>query len=200
MNNSFKKLLPVLFLFAGFNTSAQTNGRDFTKIDAYVKNLGSLDNMSMGTINNVVCNKFTNKIDKYTLWLDWKAEKLILTGETPSNESVPAESLDELTKLIKEKGQTIVTPLPVTKLKELSDDEDEEDEENLEEVTTSEFEEIDDFALELKHNAYIDDIPVYVDTRPNIKVYPVHKPIIKKIEPIEEEVKMVSPMEDEWNF
>lgn len=64
MKNPLKKLLPAFILLAGFNANAQTNGRDFKKIDAYIRTLGSLENMSMGTINNVVSNKFTDKIDK----------------------------------------------------------------------------------------------------------------------------------------
>lgn len=60
-----RTILPLLlFTLTCFNLSAQTNGRDFTAVDAYVKSLGALDSMSMGTINNVVSNKFTDKIDK----------------------------------------------------------------------------------------------------------------------------------------
>ena len=64
MKSILRKLLPVLFTISAINLSAQTNGRDFTAVDAYVKSLGTLDSMSMGTINNVVSNKFTDKIDK----------------------------------------------------------------------------------------------------------------------------------------
>jgi Transglutaminase-like superfamily len=65
MKMLIKKIVPLLlFTIACFNLAAQTNGRDFTAVDAYVKSLGSLDSMSMGTINNVVSNKFTDKIDK----------------------------------------------------------------------------------------------------------------------------------------
>ena len=65
MKMLIKKIVPLLlFTIAGFNLSAQTNGRDFTTVDTYVKSLGSLDSMSMGSINNVVSQKFTDKIDK----------------------------------------------------------------------------------------------------------------------------------------
>ncbi len=64
MTNSLKKILSVFFIIAGFNLSAQTSNRDFKAIDEYVQSLGSLDSMSMGTINNVVSNKFTDKMDK----------------------------------------------------------------------------------------------------------------------------------------
>ena len=35
----------VLLLMFGSNLFAQTNGRDFTAIDAYVKSLGNLENI-----------------------------------------------------------------------------------------------------------------------------------------------------------
>ena len=64
MTNSLKKILSAFFIIAGFNLSAQTSNRDFKAIDEYVQSLGPLDSMSMGTINNVVSNKFTDKMDK----------------------------------------------------------------------------------------------------------------------------------------
>ena len=97
MKNTLKKLLPAFILLAGFNASAQTNGRDFTKIDAYVKSLGPLEHMSMGTINNVVSNKFTDKMDKARAIYYWVAHnimydpKLIRSNSTAKN--TPAEVL-----------------------------------------------------------------------------------------------------------
>ncbi len=97
MINLTIKLLPAFFLLAAFNTQAQTNGRDFTKIDAYVKSLGPLENMSMGTINNVVSNKFTDKMDKARAIYYWVAHninydvKAIRSNNTTKN--TPAEVL-----------------------------------------------------------------------------------------------------------
>lgn len=71
-----KNILTTLFIFLVFNASAQTNGRDFKAVDAYVKSLGSLDSMSMGTINNVVSNKFTDKIDKARAIYYWIAHNI----------------------------------------------------------------------------------------------------------------------------
>jgi transglutaminase/protease-like cytokinesis protein 3 len=76
MKNTLKKLLTAFILFAGYNASAQTNGRDFTKIDEYVKSLGPLTNMSMGTVNNVVSNKFTDKMDKARAIYYWVAHNV----------------------------------------------------------------------------------------------------------------------------
>jgi hypothetical protein len=97
MNNMYKKILPALLILAGFNLSAQTNGRDFTRIDAYVKTLGPLQNMSMGTINNVVSNKFTDKMDKARAIYYWVANNI--TYDVKANRSnntaknTPAEVL-----------------------------------------------------------------------------------------------------------
>ena len=97
MKNTLKKLLSAFIFLAGFNASAQTNGRDFTKIDAYAKSLGPLENMSMGTINNVVSNKFTDKMDKARAIYYWIAHnivydtKLIRSNSTTKN--TPAEVL-----------------------------------------------------------------------------------------------------------
>ena len=76
MKNLLKKILPVFFTIAAFNLTAQTNGRDFTTVDNYVKSLGPLTGMTMGTINNVVSNKFTDKIDKARAIYYWIAHHI----------------------------------------------------------------------------------------------------------------------------
>ena len=76
MKDLLKKILPFLLILTGAEVSAQTNGRDFTAVDAYVKSLGPLENMSMGTINNVVSNKFTDKVDKARAIYYWIAHNI----------------------------------------------------------------------------------------------------------------------------
>ena len=76
MKGLAKKMLPVLLMLAGFSCLAQIKGRDFKAVDAYVKSLGALDSMSMGTINNVVSNKFTDKMDKARAIYDWIAHHI----------------------------------------------------------------------------------------------------------------------------
>ncbi|MEP7237688.1 MAG: transglutaminase domain-containing protein [Ferruginibacter sp.] len=76
MKNLLKKILPFLFFLAAADLFAQTNGRDFKAVDAYVKSLGQLENMSMGTINNVVSNKFTDKMDKARAIYYWIAHSI----------------------------------------------------------------------------------------------------------------------------
>lgn len=76
MKNLIKKLLPAFLLIAAPNLSAQTNGKDFKAIDAYVKSLGSLEGMSMGTINNVLINKYTDKTEKARAIYYWIANNI----------------------------------------------------------------------------------------------------------------------------
>ncbi|MFZ1306216.1 MAG: transglutaminase domain-containing protein [Ferruginibacter sp.] len=94
MKNLLKKLLPGFILIAGFNASAQTNGRDFKTIDAYVKSLGPLENMSMGTINNVVSKKFTDKIDKARAIYYWIANNI--TYDLKPNRNIKNTAADVL--------------------------------------------------------------------------------------------------------
>lgn len=87
MKDLLKKILPVLFTISCFNAFAQTKGRDFTAVDAYVKSLGPLDSMSMGTINNVVSNKFTDKMDKVRAIYDWIAHNITYDVKAARNNS-----------------------------------------------------------------------------------------------------------------
>lgn len=73
MKNLTKKCILFLLAFSGANLFAQTGGRDFKAIDDYVKGLGALDSMTMGTINNVVSKKFEDKIDRARAIYDWIA-------------------------------------------------------------------------------------------------------------------------------
>jgi transglutaminase/protease-like cytokinesis protein 3 len=87
MKSLLKKILPALFIFLLSNVSAQTNSRDFKAIDAYVKSLGALDSMSMGTINNVVSNKFTDKMDKARAIYYWIAHNISYDVKSTRNNS-----------------------------------------------------------------------------------------------------------------
>ena len=76
MKNLFRIIIPFLFAMTAIPVHAQTNGRDFTTVDNYVKSLGPLTGMTMGTINNVVSNKFTDKIDKARAIYYWIAHHI----------------------------------------------------------------------------------------------------------------------------
>jgi transglutaminase/protease-like cytokinesis protein 3 len=97
MNKLLKKLSPAFFAITVLNSAAQTGGRDFTKIDAYVKSLGPLDSMSTGTINNVVSNKFIDKMDKARAIYYWIAHNITYDVKATRNnntaKNTPAEVL-----------------------------------------------------------------------------------------------------------
>ena len=97
MKHLIQKFLTAFFLLVSFNAPSQTNGRDFTKIDDYVKSLGPLENMSMGTINKVVSNKFTDKMDKARAIYYWVAHNIVydtkLIRSNSTDKNTPAEVL-----------------------------------------------------------------------------------------------------------
>ncbi len=68
-----KKYLSFILVAISINCFAQTEGRDFTAIDEYIKGLGAMEGMSTATINNVVINHFDDKIDKLRAIYTWIA-------------------------------------------------------------------------------------------------------------------------------
>lgn len=87
MKKVFKFLLVLIVTGTCSPVFAQTGGRDFTEVDAYVKSLGPLENMSMGTINNVVSNKFTDKMDKARAIYYWIAHHISYDIKAARNNS-----------------------------------------------------------------------------------------------------------------
>ncbi len=96
MTYFLKKYLVLLFTLFSVVSFAQTEGRDFKAIDAYVKSLGSLENMSMGTINNVVSNKFTDKVDKARAIYYWIANNISYDIKSARNNSTTKNSPTEV--------------------------------------------------------------------------------------------------------
>jgi len=97
MTKLISQITFLLLLLFSPGTNAQTNGRDFKAIDAYVKSLGNLEGMSMATVNNVVSNKYTDKIDKARAIYYWIANNISydvkLTRSTNKLKNTPADVL-----------------------------------------------------------------------------------------------------------
>lgn len=73
MNYFLKTITGILFFSITLNCIAQKVGRDFKEIDEYVKKLGRLDSMNMGTISNILTKKYADKTDKVRAIYDWIA-------------------------------------------------------------------------------------------------------------------------------
>ena len=61
----------ICLLFS--STYAQTISSDYKVVDEYVKSLGSLDTLNMGTISSIVTKKFASNSDKARAIFDWIA-------------------------------------------------------------------------------------------------------------------------------
>lgn len=68
-----KKIFFLILAAVSVSATAQTNGKDFTAIDEYIKGLGSMEGMSTATIDNVVINHFDDKVDKLRAIYTWIA-------------------------------------------------------------------------------------------------------------------------------
>ena len=89
-----KKILPFLFLLLSIKTFSQTNKGDFRVVDDYVKSLGSLDTLNMGTISYILTKKFPDSKDKSRAIFDWIAYNIsfdVKAARTNGNESTPSD-------------------------------------------------------------------------------------------------------------
>ena len=93
MNYFLKKILPFVLLCITTSAFAQKNDRDFKALDEYIKKLGTLDSMNMGTISNLLTKNYEDKTDKARAIFDWIAYnisydyKTARSGGTEKNSS-----------------------------------------------------------------------------------------------------------------
>lgn len=73
MKHSSPLLIIILSFFLSAFAVAQTSGSRFKTVDDYVKSLGSLDTLNMGTISYIVTKKFPDNMDKVRAIFDWIA-------------------------------------------------------------------------------------------------------------------------------
>lgn len=88
-------LLFMFFIFQG-QLYSQTDGRDFKEVDAYVKSLGSLDSMTMGTISKIITGRFEDKTDKVRAIYYWIATNIDYDLKTARNLSTTKNSPTEV--------------------------------------------------------------------------------------------------------
>jgi transglutaminase/protease-like cytokinesis protein 3 len=89
-----KKILPFLFLLAGTQAIAQSHAAHYREIDDYVKSLGALDTLNMGTISYILTKKFPDSRDKSRAIYDWIAYNInfdVKAARTNGNEVTPSD-------------------------------------------------------------------------------------------------------------
>jgi Transglutaminase-like superfamily len=75
--NSIIRTICILLLAGSSNfLYAQKDGRDFKEIDGYVKKLGRLDSMNMGTIATLLTKNYNDKTDKCRAIFTWIATNI----------------------------------------------------------------------------------------------------------------------------
>jgi hypothetical protein len=71
------KKLPILLLLVVTTAASAQNGvGDFTTVDAFVKKVGPLDTLNMGTISYILTRQFPANIDKARAIYDWIANNI----------------------------------------------------------------------------------------------------------------------------
>ncbi len=96
MNNFLKKITGIIFLLLTVNCFAQKNGRNFKDIDEYVKKLGTLDSLNMGTISNLLTKNYDDKTDKSRAIYDWIAYNISYDFKTARNGGAEKNSSTEV--------------------------------------------------------------------------------------------------------
>ena len=87
-------LLCGLLILSGINSSAQSSSEYFRDIDDYVKSLGPLDTLNMGTISFIVTKKFPDPKDKVRAIFDWIAYNIsfdLKAGRNNDNEKTSTD-------------------------------------------------------------------------------------------------------------
>jgi hypothetical protein len=92
MNYISKKYIGLLFICLTLNCFAQKKGRDFKVIDEYVKKLGTLDSLNMGTISNLLTKDFEDKTEKSRAIFDWIAYNISFDFKAAKNGSTDKNS------------------------------------------------------------------------------------------------------------
>ena len=92
---SSKKIYTLLFCSMTLCVSAQTK-KDFKAIDDFVKKVGTLDSMTMGTISETVTKPFTDKTEKVRAIFDWIAFNISYDVKAARTSNETKNSTDEV--------------------------------------------------------------------------------------------------------
>ena len=101
MEKLTKKIIFLLLLFISVRTVAQNKHTDYTMVDEYVKSLGTLDTLNMGTISDLVTKNFPEQKDKARAIFDWIAYNISFdckAARKTGNEITNTENVIKLRK------------------------------------------------------------------------------------------------------
>lgn len=101
MIKAANKFFTLIFLLCGSLAFAQNKTDDFKVVDAYVKSLGSLDTLNMGSISFVVTQKFGDNKDKVRAIFDWIAYNISFDCKASRNNGNEKNTSDDVLKLRK---------------------------------------------------------------------------------------------------
>jgi transglutaminase/protease-like cytokinesis protein 3 len=94
-------LIGALLCISGFSATAQSTNEYFKEIDAYVKSLGTLDTLNMGTIAFIVTKKFPDPKDKVRAIFDWITYNInfdLKAGRNSDNEKTSTDLVLKMRK------------------------------------------------------------------------------------------------------
>jgi transglutaminase/protease-like cytokinesis protein 3 len=94
---SLKKITPVILLFLATNSFGQS-AKDLKVVDDYVKSVGSLDSMNMGTISNIITKNFPDNIYKARAIFDWIAYNISFDAKASRNGDNSIDFSDNILK------------------------------------------------------------------------------------------------------
>jgi transglutaminase/protease-like cytokinesis protein 3 len=98
MKKLHKLFLSGFFVVCFCTAHAQTFNGDYKIVDDYVKSLGSLDTLNMGTISYIVTKKFSSNTDKARAIFDWIAYNISFDCKAARNNGNEKMSSDVVLK------------------------------------------------------------------------------------------------------
>ena len=87
-------LLTGLLIFTAMGSFGQSYDDNFKEVDEYVKSVGPLDTLNMGTISSIVTRKFSDPKDKVRAIFDWIAYNIsfdLKAGRNNDNEKATTD-------------------------------------------------------------------------------------------------------------
>ncbi len=92
--NTLRFLPVILGILFAFSSTAQSSGNQYKAVDDYVKSLGRLDTLNMGTISQVVTKKFPEAKEKVRAIFTWIALNIsydLKAGRNNENEKTSSD-------------------------------------------------------------------------------------------------------------